>query len=58
MTGIEIIALIEAAILLAKKIPGAVNALKQSNELTLEQEQQLDAKIAELKTLPHWQVDP
>jgi hypothetical protein len=58
MTGVEIIALVGAAVELAKLVPGAVRVLKQSGELTPEQEAELDRKIAELNTLPHWRVDP
>jgi hypothetical protein len=49
-----IIALIDAAITLANKIPDAVKVLKKSGELTPEQEAALDAKIAELDSKPHW----
>lgn len=49
-----ILALIEAAIALIEKIPSAVKALKQSAELTPEQEAQLDQRIAALKEQAHW----
>lgn len=54
MTPLEIIALIGAAVELAKKITPAVEALKQSGELDPEQEEELDRRISELKNLPHW----
>ncbi len=47
-------ALIEAAIALIEKIPSAVAALKQSAELTPEQEALLDQRIAALKDQAHW----
>jgi hypothetical protein len=51
-----ILALIEAAIALVEKIPSAVTALKQSAELTPEQEAQLDERIAKLKDQSHWSL--
>ena len=51
-----ILALIEAAIALVEKIPSAVQALRQSAELTPEQEAQLDERIAKLKDEAHWKL--
>ena len=51
-----ILALIEAAIASVEKIPSAVTALKQSAELTPEQEAQLDERIAKLKDQAHWKL--
>ena len=51
-----ILALIEAAIALVEKIPSTVQALKQSAELTPEQEAQLDERIAKLKDQAHWKL--
>lgn len=51
-----ILALIEAALALIERIPSAVQALKQSAELTPEQEAQLDQRIAKLKDQAHWKL--
>lgn len=54
-----ILALVEAGIALAKEIPAAVHALKQSGELTPEEEAILDKKIDELKGAnapEHWKL--
>jgi uncharacterized coiled-coil DUF342 family protein len=51
-----ILALIEAALALIDKIPSAVQALKQTTELTPEQEAQLDQRIAQLKDQAHWKL--
>jgi uncharacterized coiled-coil DUF342 family protein len=51
-----ILALIEAALALIEKIPSAVQALKQTTELTPEQEAQLDQRIAQLKDQAHWKL--
>ena len=56
MTPLEIIALVDAFVVLAEKVPAAIQALKQNAEMTPEQEAALDERIAKLKTLPHWQV--
>jgi len=56
VNAVAIIALIEAAIMLVSKIPDAIQTLKKSGELTPEQEAQLDAKIAELASKPHWRL--
>ena len=58
MQPIVILALIEAAIALIEKIPAAVTALKQSAELTPEEEAQLDQRIAALKDQAHWKPEP
>lgn len=58
MQPIVILALIEAAIALIEKIPAAVTALKQSAELTPEEEAQLDQRIQQLNSLPHWNPEP
>lgn len=58
MGAAEILALVGAAIALIDKIPPAIAALKQSAEMTPEQEAELDAKIAELRTKAHWQIEP
>ena len=55
MQTAAILALIEAAIALIEKIPSAVTALKQSAELTPEEEAQLDQRIVALKDQAHWQ---
>lgn len=57
MNAVAILALIEASIALIEKLPGAIAALKQTAELTPEQDAILDAKIAELKTKAHWQIE-
>lgn len=49
-----IIALILAALEIVEKAPQIIAALKQNAELTPEQEQELDARIAKLKEQPHW----
>ena len=56
MQPAAILALIEAAIALIEKIPSAVTALKQSAELTPEQEALLDQRIAALKDQAHWKA--
>jgi len=57
MKNIEaLLALIDAALLLAEKLPGAIKALQQDAELTEEQRTALDERIAKLETLPHWKV--
>jgi hypothetical protein len=54
MTPIQIIALIDAFVVLAEKLPTLVEALKRNTEMTPEEEAALDARIAGLKALPHW----
>ena len=54
MTPIQIIALIDAFVVLAEKLPTLVEALKRNTEMTPEEETALDARIAGLKVLPHW----
>jgi hypothetical protein len=56
MTPIQIIALVDAFVALAEKIPAAIAALKRNAEMTPAEEAALDERIAKLKTLPHWQV--
>lgn len=56
MNPTEIIALIDAFVALAAKLPTAIEALKRNTELTPEEEAALDQRIAQLKTLPHWRV--
>ena len=56
MTPVEIIALIDAFVVLAERIPTAIQALKRDAEMTPEEEAALDERIAKLKTLSHWQV--
>ena len=50
MDPVSILALVSAAISLAEKLPAAIHALKQSGEMTPDQEAALDAKIADLQT--------
>lgn len=52
-----ILALIEIALMLSKRIPELIQALKQTGELSPQQEADLDALIASLKDKPHWQVE-
>ncbi len=56
MTPIQIIALIDAFVVLAERIPTVIQALKRNTEMTPEEEAALDERIVKLKTLPHWQV--
>lgn len=57
MNPVMIAALVEAAVELTKLIPQVVKDLKRTGELTPEQEAALDAKIAELPTKEHWQIE-
>lgn len=54
MTPVAIIALVDAAVTLLARIGPVVQALKQSKEMSKAEEALLDAKIAKLKELPHW----
>jgi len=56
MNAATILALLNAILSLAEKIPSLVEALKQSKELTPEQEKELDDRIANLPNLDHWKV--
>ena len=56
MNPTQILALVNAALLLIEKIGPAVSALKQSAELTPEQEAELDKRLADIKSAAHWQV--
>lgn len=56
MEPTAILALINAALQLVEKIGPLIAALKQNQELTPEQEAELDARIATLKNQPHWQL--
>ena len=58
MTAQAILAIIDSVILLAEKIPPALEALKRSTEMTPEEEAALDARIKQFKSLPHWQIEP
>lgn len=58
MNPATILALIEIALMLSKRIPELIEALKQTGELSPQQEQDLDALIASLKDKPHWKVEP
>lgn len=51
-----IIAAIQAAMKLIELAQKAAGHLKQSGELSKEDEVKIDAKIAELKNKPWWQV--
>jgi hypothetical protein len=51
-----LLALVNAAIALVEKIPTAIAWLKQSKELSPEDEAKLDARIAALRQAAHWQV--
>jgi hypothetical protein len=52
-----ILALINAGLTIAENIPALVSHLKQSGELTPEQEAALDDRIAKLKDQPHWKKE-
>jgi hypothetical protein len=52
-----ILTLAEAAVLLIKQLGPVLNELRQSSELTPEQEAELDARIAALRDQVHWKVD-
>lgn len=57
MTGAEIVAIVDAVLILSQKLPVVIKALKSgATELTPEQEAELDAKIAALKDQPHWKL--
>ena len=56
VTPLEIIAGLDAAVQLANLLIGWAQGLRERGELTTDQEAELDAKIAALKTLPHWQL--
>jgi len=57
MSPTAILALINAGLSLLEHLPGLITALKQSKELTPEQEAELDARIAALQTQEHWKVN-
>jgi len=57
LTPNQYLALINAALSLLEQLPGMISALKQSEELTPEQEAALDARIAGLKDQAHWKVE-
>ena len=56
MPPIAILALINAGLSLLEHLPGLITALKQSKELTAEEEAALDARIAALQTQEHWKI--
>ena len=56
MTPAQILMLINAGLTLVEALPGLVEALKQSKELTPEEEKALDDRIANLPNLDHWKV--
>jgi len=53
-----LLALINAGLTLAEHLPDLLAALERTGELTPEQEGALDARIAALPSLAHWQVEP
>jgi hypothetical protein len=55
MTGVEIIAAIDLAIALLGRLNNVRASLKQSGELTPEQDAALDAKFKAAFDSPHWQ---
>lgn len=56
MNPAQILALINAGLTLVESLPELIAALKQSKELTPEQEKELDDRIAALPNLDHWKV--
>ena len=56
MSPAQILMLINAGLTLVEALPGLIEALKQSKELTPEQEKELDDRIANLPNLDHWKV--
>jgi hypothetical protein len=56
MPTTAILALINAGLSLIEHLPGLIAALKQSKELTPEQEAALDARLAALTTQAHWKI--
>jgi hypothetical protein len=56
METAAILALINAGLSLIEHLPGIIAALKQTHELTPEQEAALDARIAGLKDQAQWKV--
>jgi hypothetical protein len=57
METAAILALINAGLSLIEHLPGLIGALKQSRELTPEQEAELDARVAALPDLAHWKIN-
>lgn len=57
LTAPQILALVNAGLTLIEQLPGMIQALKQSRELTPEQEKTLDDRIAGLPLQPHWKIE-
>jgi hypothetical protein len=53
-----ILALIDGILTLLARLPALIGLVKQSAELTPEQEAALDARIAQLSDKAHWKLDP
>ena len=51
-----IIALVEAALALVERLGPALKALKQSTEMSPEQEAALDERISALRDAAHWKM--
>jgi hypothetical protein len=53
-----ILGLIDGILMLLDRLPVLIGLVKQSSELTPEEEAVLDARIAVLRSRAHWQIDP